>query len=356
MRVRVALAMVHPVRSRARRLGLILCISAAWSLAFGSNAAAEVTGYHIGNSLTWSAVSPGLPSVVQALGGSLSVGYHIRCGSPLENIVAEPGVTCVPPPSPYGTWQNALTQHEWDYVTFQTHAGMAATEIQAAIDLVATATAGGRNAGTRFFVYSAWPTRSDTQTYREARTQPLTSIAFNTNAFLGELYSSVVAAHPAVEFGYVPVGEVLLRLDDELRASPVAGLTSAWDLYGDSLHLNGVGRYVAHATLAAVLTGRPPAELYFAPSLVGSVPSAFLPLINTSIITVIAEDIRTQPLTVPEPSSAVALIGIALFVFVGRAFVRRYAVGLHFGRNGPTYSADISEENLLPPVRASCIC
>jgi hypothetical protein len=292
--------MLRPLQSRVT-FSALPCAWAVWVLALGSTSPAEVTGFHIGNSLTWSAVSPGLPSVVEALGGSLSVGYHIRCGAPLENIVAEPGVTCVAPPSPYGNWHNALTQHEWDYITFQTHAGMAATEIQAARDLVATATAGGRNAATRFFVYSAWPTRSAMQTYREARTQSLTSIAFNTNAFLGELYSSVVAAHPAVEFGYVPVGEVLLRLDDELRQSPVAGLASAWDLYGDSLHLNSVGRYVAHATLAAVLTGRPTDNLAFATSLVGSIDASFIALANHVIDETMTADIRVRPLAVPEP-------------------------------------------------------
>jgi hypothetical protein len=179
---------------------------------------------------------------------------------------------------------------------------MAASEIQAAIDLVAIATAGGRNTRTRFFVYSAWPTRSDTETYREVRTQSLTSIAFNTNAFLGELYSSVTAAHPAVDFGYVPVGEALLMFDDELRAVPVAGLSSTWDLYGDSLHLNGMGRYVAHATLAAVLTGQRPQDLSFSAGLVAGIDRSFVMLANKIVDDTVIADARVQPLSVPEPS------------------------------------------------------
>lgn len=314
--------MLRLMRSIATISALNISALGAWALALGSAAVAEVAGFHIGNSLTWSAVSPGLPSVVEALGGSLSVGYHIRCGSPLENMVAEPGVTCVPPPSPYGNWQNALTQHEWDYVTFQTHAGMAASEIQAAIDLVSIATAGGRNARTRFFVYSAWPTRSETETYREVRTQPLTSIAFNTNAFLGELYSSVAAAHPAVDFGYVPVGEVLLRFDDELRAVPVAGLSSTWDLYGDSLHLNAMGRYVAHATLAAVLVGLGPDLLSFAPSLTAGMPSDFLAAVNNAIDLTITSDPRVNVLSVPEPPLLMP-VAVLCFVAVARRFIKR---------------------------------
>jgi hypothetical protein len=261
----------------------------------------EVTSFHVGNSLTWSAVSPGLPTVIEALGGQLSVGYHIRCGSPLENIVADPAVFCVPTVAPYGNWHNALTQHEWDYVTFQTHAGMVTSEIQAAIDLVATATAGGRNSHTRFFVYSAWPTRSDTQTYREARTQPLTSIAFNTDAYLGKLYSDVRLAHPTVDFGYVPVGEVLLRLDDVLRQSPLPGFTSAWDLYGDSLHLNAAGRYVAYTTMASVLTNHRAAEMEIASALVRDLDSAFVSLASAAIDHVVPQDPRVNVLAVPEP-------------------------------------------------------
>jgi len=163
-----------------------------------------IRGYHIGNSLTWSAVSPGLPSVFQGAGASLSLGHHIRCGSPLADIVSDPTVVCVPAPAPYGNWQNALAQYEWDYVTIQTHAGMTADEIQAAIDVVAIATAEGRNSGTRFFIYSAWPTRSDTATYRDIRTQPLTITALNSNAVMNELYLDLVAAYPAVDFGYIP--------------------------------------------------------------------------------------------------------------------------------------------------------
>jgi hypothetical protein len=273
------------------------CVAIASSIGRG-----DVTGFHVGNSLTWSAVSPGLPTVIEALGGQLSVGSHIRCGSPLENIVADPSVFCVPIVAPYGNWHNALTQHEWDYVTFQTHAGMVASEIHAAIDLVATATAGGRNSHTRFFVYSAWPTRSDTQTYREARTQPLTSIAFNTDAYLGKLYSDVRIAHPTVDFGYVPVGEVLLRLDDVLRQSPLPGFTSAWDLYGDSLHLNAAGRYVAHATLAAALTATEPRDLVFSSALTAPLSPAFVAVENESITAIIDADPRVNAMFVPEPA------------------------------------------------------
>ena len=298
----------------------------------------DLTGFHVGNSLTWSAVSPGLPTVIEALGGQLSVGYHIRCGSPLENIVAEPSVFCVPTVAPYGNWHSALTLHEWDYVTFQTHAGMVASEIQAAINLVATATAGGRNSQTRFFVYSAWPTRSDTQTYREARTQPVTSIAFNTEAYLGKLYSDVRAAHPTVDFGYVPVGEVLLRLDDVLRANPLPGFTSAWDVYGDSLHLNAAGRYVAHATLAAVVTGRRAEDLTFSAGVLAGVEAPFLNLANAEINHLVTNDSRVNILGVPEPHSGLlAITGVLAFCgWMTAAKTLRGSLGKNAFRFPPT--------------------
>ena len=304
----------------------LCCAAMALAIAVCGQGRGEVSGFHVGNSLTWSAVSPGLPTVIEALGGELSVGYHIRCGSPLENIVAEPSVFCVPTVAPYGNWHNALTLHEWDYVTFQTHAGMVASEIQAAINLVATATAGGRNSQTRFFVYSAWPTRSDTQTYREARTQPLTAIAFNTEAFLGKLYYDVRAAHPAVDFGYIPVGEVLLRLDDVLRANPLPGFTSAWDLYGDSLHLNAAGRYVAHATLAAVVTGRRPEDLTFSAGVLAGVEASFLNLANAEINHAVTNDSRVSVLGVPEPHSGLLAI-VSLLALCGWMTVAKTLCG-----------------------------
>jgi hypothetical protein len=241
--------------------------------------------------------------------------------------VADPSVFCVPTVAPYGNWHNALTQHEWDYVTFQTHAGMVTSEIQAAIDLVATATAGGRNSHTRFFVYSAWPTRSDTQTYREARTQPLTSIAFNTDAYLGKLYSDVRVAHPTVDFGYVPVGEVLLRLDEVLRQSPLPGFTSAWDLYGDNLHLNAAGRYVAHATLAAALTSTEPQDLVFSSALTAPLSPTFVAVANESITAVIDADPRVNAMFVPEPAYPAWIFSAVVIWLPFGQFAKRVLVG-----------------------------
>lgn len=266
-----------------------------------------VRGYHIGNSLTWSAVSPGLSTVFQSVGATADIGHHIRCGSPLENIVADPTVLCVPAPAPFGNWHTAMSQYTWDYVTLQTHAGMADAEIQAAVDVMTTATQGGRNGQTRFFVYSAWPTQSATQTYREVRTQALTTTALNTNAFLGLLYNQLGATLPMADLGYIPAGEVLLELDDLLRTAPVAGLTSTWDLYSDLYHLNDSGRYVAHATMASVLTGARPQDLAFS-SLFNSVDPAFKALANEAIVDVISSDVRVMPLPEPRSRFTVALV------------------------------------------------
>jgi hypothetical protein len=266
-----------------------------------------IRGYHIGNSLTWGAVSPGFSDAFQSIGASIQMGYHIRCGSPLENIVADPSVRCVPAPAPFADWHTAMTQYTWDYVTLQTHAGTAAGEIQAAIDVVTTTTAAGRNSDTRFFVYSAWPTLSNSLTYRQVRTQSLTSLALNTNAFLGTLHSQLAASFPTIDIGYIPAGEVLLQLDDMLRATPVAGLNNAWDLYGDLYHLNDSGRYVAHATMASVLTGTRPHELAF-PALFNGIDPAFKALANEAIENVISNDARVMPLPEPEMPSVLVLV------------------------------------------------
>lgn len=281
----------------------------------GHTDADQISGYHIGNSLTWSALSPGFQSLFQNVGTTLDIGYHIRCGAPLGNIVADPTVRCVPAPAPFGDWLNALTQYDWGYVTLQTHAGMANDEIKAASDVVNTATHGGRNGQTRFFVYSAWPTKSDTLTYRQVRTQPLTTVAFNTDAFLGELHTQLKATYPSVDFGYIPAGEVLLRLDDLLRATPTGGLTNAWDLYSDIYHLNSAaGRYVAHATMASVLTGRRPQDLVFS-GVFSGVDPAFISLANAAIVDVIANDLRVNPLAVPEPTCLIGFASLAVLYF-----------------------------------------
>ncbi len=56
----------------------------------------------------------------------------------------------------------------------------------------------------------------------------------------------------------VPLGDVLAALDAKLRAQPVAGFKTGWDLYRDRTHLNASGSYVAALTMAASLYNKDP--------------------------------------------------------------------------------------------------
>jgi hypothetical protein len=144
-----AAAMPYTSETRLPAIAVSVFTTLATAMSLAQNSSADpICGYHIGNSLTWSAVSPGFQSAFQHLGSDLDLGYHIRCGSPLGNIVADPSIRCVPAPAPFGDWLTAMTQYEWDYLTLQTHAGMADEEIQAAFDVIDTATQGGRNSKT----------------------------------------------------------------------------------------------------------------------------------------------------------------------------------------------------------------
>ena len=72
--------------------------------------------YMIGNSFTHNSQPYSLPALAQQQGVELSVGAHIKSGSPVHNIWANPK-NAREVSETYGKYPDALTKHQWDAVT-----------------------------------------------------------------------------------------------------------------------------------------------------------------------------------------------------------------------------------------------
>ncbi len=69
-------------------------------------------------------------------------------------------------------------------------------------------------------------------------------------------------ARPAL---IVPVGDVLLELDERMRAGKVAGFTNIGEIYVDAIHVNNVGSYIVGTTFYATLFRDDPKGLTASP-------------------------------------------------------------------------------------------
>jgi hypothetical protein len=250
-----------------------------WALALvclglAATAMGAPRAYRIGNSLTWDSQPRGIEALAAERGLKHVEAYHINCGKSLERIWTHPEEVCVRPVEPYGTFDSALPDHDWDAVTFQPHPGESstlATDTARILDFIAKSRESGRNADTVFYIYAAWPGQKhgpyhevwmrDTEDTDETKT-------LQTRAYFEHLMQRVRAEADA-EVRMIPVGHVVYELDRRMRARQIAGYESAADLYRDPVHMNHVGRFIAGLTTFVTLYGQDPAGLECPPGFYG---------------------------------------------------------------------------------------
>jgi hypothetical protein len=291
-----------------------LALSLCSSLAI---AGATPTSYHIGNSLT---VDANPWTLNQVAPGGLSVGSHIRCGSSMDGIWSNPGDTCLTSPAPWGTFSNALPNFAWNYVTIQSYYGDTLNGASGVVtrvnDFINLARTNPANAGTRFFLYSAWPATS--ADYSAAWGAPYTGAAGSemTRDFFWQASAQLQSQHGG-SFALIPVGDVVAELDQRMRNSLVPGFTSAADLYRDSIHFNEYGQYVAFLTHYATMFQTSPVGLPV-PSVFTQGSAVFSPALVQEFQETVWAVVSTHPYTnVPEPG-AIALIGLAIPALLAR--------------------------------------
>ncbi|MCC6680120.1 MAG: hypothetical protein IT445_04375 [Phycisphaeraceae bacterium] len=227
--------------------------------------AQAMTTYHVGNSLTWDsrpmwqddfAAQKGLPAH--------SAAWHIRCGSSLAAIVANPTDVCADALAPYGLFANALPNYEWDAITLQSYPGgtTLGSETAAALSLINLARQNNDNLDTPFFLLTGWPQSTDfvntwNQTVVDDDNTPTVIARQYYELLLQRLRNQTDA-----DIYIIPSGEVLYQLDLRMHNGQVPGFSDVTQLYRDVHHLTTtVGRYVAGTTMFAALYGMSPQGL-----------------------------------------------------------------------------------------------
>jgi len=227
-----------------------------------------LNGYFIGNSLTWDMQPDGLAALAQQSGDSLNVGYHIRASQPLVYTANNPDdITFA---NSYGGYTQALAQNSWDIVTIQPYIGAGSTLAtdQAAIRQFVDMTHAGPSTNTKFYVYEGWPNvpswswpplpEDNYQTpWTEAAANDPNQPTLLSAQYFNVLYQNVKTENSGESIYLIPVGDVLARLDAEIRAGHVEGFGSIYDFYRDSTHLSlDVGRFIATVTTYSTLFGK----------------------------------------------------------------------------------------------------
>ncbi|MDH3308539.1 MAG: S8 family serine peptidase, partial [Acidimicrobiia bacterium] len=178
-------------------------------------AAGPVTSFHIGNSLTWDLEPVGLEALAAERGYRHDTGYHIRCGSTLEGIWANPTDTCVLPEPEFGFFTEALADHAWDAVMVQPYPGASSTLLDdesTVLNMIAMARDNPASQATRFYVYTGWPNLSTFGNWAASAIDDDATPTVHAREYFEHLIRRVRLQTEADVF-IVPVGDVLFELD-----------------------------------------------------------------------------------------------------------------------------------------------
>lgn len=236
-------------------------------------------GYHIGNSLTFKALSypwgeykkpwsitayeQRLLAFMDARGVRYVPGWHVSWGASLPSIWSrryEPAVGNV------GSAAQALAAYTWDILTLQLWGADEEGDVAASKNFIAMAAA--KNPAIRVFLVETWVEKKDTldpdyptQWAREWKPGqkygiPPIHCAAYAKAVFERLKKEEAGLKNPVRI--IPIGTVLFELDKRMRAGEVPGYTRVEEIYNDKVHLKEEGNYVALETFYAVMTGQNP--------------------------------------------------------------------------------------------------
>jgi hypothetical protein len=284
------------------------CVFVASVLLFGVPAFAQSTGYFVGNSLTQDANPQTIGARAADIGRDLHAGWHIRGGQGLHSITSDPDTFSTV--SSHGPFDEALPAHDWDFVTMQPFWQVTARtfsfDIAAVELLIDSARAEGRNSDTTFYVYTGWagnPAEWD---------RPLTD-PINPRIDRSKAYTEFLVEQARDRFGVtvelIPVGGVFHVLSELVDQGQIPGVSDYEEFFRDPTHASiELGRYVAQTTmLSATLKLDPRAE--FAGYSSANYGVETYDAVHNAIWDVLIE---SDYLTIPAPSAALPLLGVAL--------------------------------------------
>ncbi|MFA6286390.1 MAG: hypothetical protein WC661_03330 [Opitutaceae bacterium] len=237
-------------------------------------------GYHIGNSLTFKALSypyaaykkpwsitayeERVLAFMKQRGVHYVPGWHVSWGASLPSLWSN---RFNPAVANAGVATKALSDYTWDLLTLQLWGADTEGDVSASKNFIALAVA--KNPAVQVFLVETWVEKNDkldfpTQWNREWKADqkygipPIHCGAYSRTVF-ANLKKATADLRKPVKF--IPIGTVLYELDKRMRAGTVPGFTRVEELYQDKVHLNETGNYVALETFYTVMLGRNPKGL-----------------------------------------------------------------------------------------------
>ncbi len=237
---------------------------------------AELTTYHIGNSLTWDARITFQPELSAQRGIDHEVGFHISNAKTLDHLVNNPDDTTLDPAKhgvTFGAWDAELATNPWDVVTMQLHPGAGSTlstDVNAAISLIDEAQKHAANADTRFMIYGAWPDWDGDYADRWLQNIDETNDELSTRhsrAYHRLVFDQVRQARPDANIELLQTGELMYQVDQQIKSAVDVGedwlgFTNVDQLYRNGPHLDHEsGRWLAMLAMWSAMTGEDPTEV-----------------------------------------------------------------------------------------------
>jgi hypothetical protein len=172
--------------------------------------------------------------------------YHIKCGSSLTSIVANPTSTCVPPLR-WGLYQDAFRNTRLDAVTFQPFQGAKIRdEIQSILTLAHQLRSNPINANTKILIYATAPYQSEgpfLQSWNRNGLDldsPFQSSKQSFDLILSEVRTQIPDAQ------ILPAVHIMAAIAEQMENTPdaIPGLASPSQFYRDDIHGSNVGRFI----------------------------------------------------------------------------------------------------------------
>jgi hypothetical protein len=225
--------------------------------------------YHVGNSVTDTLRYNGVTAQAAQMGHAYTFGKHISAGASLPTIYNYTSTSGHFHANGFGLYRDALDDFTWDAITlepFDNSINGTNGDLVYAKNFINYALPQSPNA--QFYVYSRWPRKVDdgngnlALNYEQKWLTPYTYTGTNpgntsneTKGFFESLVDRLNSDLPNLNKNVlmVPVGDVLLEVDQRMRAGQVPGYTSVNQLYTDHIHFNDTGSYIVGMTFFATM-------------------------------------------------------------------------------------------------------
>jgi hypothetical protein len=251
-----------------------------------ATSAGETRIYYLGNSLTDELKYDDFVELAAAGGEKIVWGRHMIPGCPIRGLW---GATSGFEKAPFGHWQKALREFEWDVVTLQPFCPFPGEYEHATLFARETVK---KSPDARIYVYAQWPDKNRGSDWDRAFARPAEQSRWANSEKKPEFsYDHVVATAvpPGVRDGYtsnslrndyevmvyglrknvqsrkpamlIPAGHVMQLLGQKMRAGRVPGYRTPWDFYTDGVHVNNDGSYLVACTFYATIFQKSPVGL-----------------------------------------------------------------------------------------------